>query len=101
MSKEPILSEDVYSGKFRGCNVMVTKDAGLYHLSLSRKDRLPSYDELKQARYQFLPDVPYVVQIFPPQEDFVNVHDFCLHLWEPKDFVYSELNVKNFLEAKL
>ncbi len=96
MSKE--LSEPIYNGKFMGCNVIVTKDAGLYHLSISRKDRLPSYDELKSARYQFLPDVPYMVQIFPPEEDFVNLHDFCLHLWEPKDFVYSELNIHKFLE---
>lgn len=94
------LSEPVYQGKFMGCNLMITKDAGLYHLSISRKDRLPSYNELKSARYQFLPDVPYMVQIFPPQEDFVNVHSFCLHLWEPKEpFVYSELNLKREEES--
>lgn len=97
MSKQ--LSEPVYTGKFMGCNLVITKDAGLYHLSISRKDRLPSYDELKSARYQFLPEVPYMVQIFPPESDFVNVHEFCLHLWQPSsDFNYSELNVKRFLD---
>jgi hypothetical protein len=80
--------------KFMGCNVYVSRDAGLLHLSISRKDRLPSYDEVKSARYQFMSEAKYVVQIFPPEEDFVNVHEFCLHLWEPKEpFVYSELNV--------
>lgn len=81
-----------YTGKFRGCNVIVSKDAGLWHMSISRTDRLPTYDELKDARYHFLSDVKYIVQIFPPKSDFVNVHQFCLHLWEPKEpFMYSEL----------
>lgn len=85
-------SEDTYIGKFMGCNLIITKDAGLYHLSISRKDRLPKYEELKAARYQFLPNVPYMVQVFPPAQAFVNVHNFCLHLWEPGEgFVYSEL----------
>lgn len=79
--------------KFRGCAVIVSKDAGLWHMSISRKDRLPTYDELKDARYQYMPDVKYAVQIFPPKEDFVNLHQFALHLWEPKDFIYSELNI--------
>lgn len=78
--------------KFGRCRVIVSQDNGLWHLSISRKDRLPSYDELKYARYAYLPDVPYLVQIFPPKEDFVNVHQFCLHLWEPAaGFSYSEL----------
>lgn len=75
------------------CVVVLSRDAGLWHISISRKDRLPSYDELKTIRYQFLPEVEYMVQVFPPKENFVNMHQFCLHLWEPKNFVYSELNV--------
>lgn len=79
--------------KFMGCVVIISKDAGLWHMSMSRKDRLPNYDEMKTARYQFFPDLDYMIQIFPPKQDFVNVYQFCLHLWEPKDLVYSELNV--------
>lgn len=80
--------------KLNGCNVIVSKDAGLWHLSISRKNRLPSYDDLKEARYRFMPDIEYVVQIFPPKKDFVNLHEYCLHLWEPKrPFIYSEVNL--------
>ena len=97
MSSE--ITEPVYEGKFMGCNLVITKDAGLHHLSISRRDRLPNYNELKSARYQFLPDVPYMIQIFPPTEDFVNVHQFCLHLWEPAPgFSYSELELAHHLE---
>lgn len=89
--------EKTEAGLFRigKCRIIVSKDAGLWHLSISRKDRLPNYDELKMARYQFMPDVKYAVQIFPPKEDFVNLHSFTLHLWEPKDFIYSELNIND------
>jgi len=89
--KQPTM-EMVYQGKFMGCALVITKDNGLHHLSISRKDRLPNYEEMKTARYQFLSDIDYMVQIFPPTRDFVNVHQFCLHLWEPgADFKYSEI----------
>lgn len=55
---------------------------GLWHISISRKDRIPTYGELKEVRYHFCPDVPYMAQIFPPTAEFVNVHENCLHLHE-------------------
>jgi len=68
--------------RFSKCNVLVSNDGGLWHLSISRKDRLPNYDEVKYARYAYLPDDITVAQLFPPKTDFVNMHQFCLHLWE-------------------
>lgn len=68
--------------KFSKCVVTVSKDAGKWHLSISRKDRLPNYDEIKYARYAYLPEDIVVAQLFPPKEDLVNLHQFCLHLWE-------------------
>jgi hypothetical protein len=64
----------------------------LWHVSVShrdregRKDRVPTWDELKHAAYRLVQaDVPLVL-IFPrrstPAENYVNVHDTCLHLWE-------------------
>jgi len=68
--------------KHKKCNVIVSKDGGRWHLSISHKKRLPTYDELKQARYRFTPDNIYMAQIFPPMKEFVNIHPYCLHLWE-------------------
>lgn len=65
-----------------GCVGIVSRDAGMWHLSISHKDRLPTYDELKDARYRFCPDVKYMAMIFPPKKEFVNVYETCLHLWE-------------------
>lgn len=74
--------ENAQQHKFGKCYVMVSKDNGLWHMSISRKDRLPNYEEIKYARYAYLPDDIYIAQIFPPTSEFVNAHQFCLHLWE-------------------
>ncbi len=71
------------------------EDGGkLWHLSVSHrgndgeKIRVPTYDELKHAKYQLLPrdiDVPMVL-IFPKKgiskEKFVDIFTTTLHLWE-------------------
>lgn len=44
--------------------------------------RLPSYEEIKHARYELIPNEVTMAQIFPPKEEFVNVHEYCLHLYE-------------------
>jgi len=55
------------------------------HLSISRRARLPSYDELARARRDFLGLERPAYQVFPPSKEFVNFHTFCLHLWSPVD----------------
>lgn len=67
---------------FGECNAVVTIENGCYHISISHPERLPTYDELKEARYKFAPDFVYMAQIFPPMDEFVNLHPFCLHLYE-------------------
>ena len=68
------------------CRIIITKDpteTGLkWHLSISCENRLPTYNELKNARYKYLHDNLQIAQIFPPKAEFVNMHPFCLHLWE-------------------
>lgn len=68
------------------CFVIVAKEDNCWHLSISKKDKLPSYQNLKDARYKFLPNDVVMAQIFPPKSEFVNVHPYCLHLWEIKSF---------------
>ena len=64
----------------------------LWHLSVSHRnldgkpDRVPTWDELKHAKYALVPaDVPMVL-IFPrkklPAGGYVNLYETCLHLWE-------------------
>jgi hypothetical protein len=32
----------------------------------------------------------FVAQVFPPREDFVNVHENCFHLWQLAPGGYAE-----------
>ena len=64
------------------CTILVSVDNGLYHLSISTPDALPSYNEIKRARYTYLPDEIYMAEIFPPSHEFVNLHPYTRHLWQ-------------------
>lgn len=55
------------------------------HLSLSRGDRVPDWEELKAVKSRFLGDEALAIQVFPPKSQWVNVHPHCLHLWQCVD----------------
>lgn len=64
------------------CAVIVSIDNGAWHLSISTRDALPSYKEIKAARYRFCPDDIYMAEIFPPKSEFVNLMPYCRHLYQ-------------------
>ena len=63
-------------------SVIVSKDKGRMHLSISHGRRPPTWSEIKEARYGYLPQVKYAAIILPPKEEYVDVHPFCFHVWE-------------------
>jgi hypothetical protein len=68
--------------------VIASDGMGWEHVSitLSTKKRTPSWKEMCYFKKLFWGDDEAVVQFHPPQKDYVNNHDFCLHLWKPIDF---------------
>ena len=58
------------------------EDGNSWHMSISHKDRSPTYEELKLARYTFIPDEVVMAQLFPPKKDFVNFDPHCHHLFQ-------------------
>lgn len=66
---------------FKGKQIFINKEGGLWHLSAAAKHTL-GYYETKELRYTFMPNHMQVAQIFPPREEFVNVHPYCFHLYE-------------------
>lgn len=66
----------------RRLTVLVTKDAGRWHLSIAHPSRYPTWDEIKEARYRFVPDEVYMMMPLPPSKVYLNVHQNCFHLWE-------------------
>jgi hypothetical protein len=53
-----------------------------WHLSISCKDRNPTWEEIKDARYSLLPMGLTFAQILPPLNDYISIHPYCFHLWE-------------------
>ena len=51
------------------------------HVSFSRSDRIPSYQDMAFVRDRFFRPEDLVVQVFPPREEHYNHHPNCLHLW--------------------
>ena len=47
--------------------------------------RLPTWDEMKEARYRFAPDNVTMAMLLPPKALYVNVHPTTLHLWQVAD----------------
>jgi hypothetical protein len=74
--------------RYGACGVIVTKEYGKWHISVSRPDRLPSWDEIRDVRYAIAPDDVTMAMILPPKSSYINIHPNCLHLWEmaPSDF---------------
>jgi hypothetical protein len=69
-------------------HAIVSREPQGWHLSVSFRPlrgaalRLPSWDELKDARYRFLPDRAHVAALLPPRAEWVDLHPTTLHLWE-------------------
>lgn len=63
-------------------SVIVTKEYGQWHMSIACTDRLPAWEEVAEARYRLIPDGIVMAMPLPPKADYVNVHEFCLHLIE-------------------
>ncbi len=90
--EEGDIEENLRTGKFRnsmfvhdGFTVMFTVEnygtSAYQHLSISRKDRYPTWDEIVLFRSLFFDDDDEVIQVIPKESNYVNVHDNCFHLW--------------------
>ena len=65
---------------------VIASDAmGWEHVSVSRQDRCPTWDEMCQIKAMFWDDEDCVIQFHPARSDYVNNHPNCLHLWRPTD----------------
>lgn len=63
--------------------VIASCELGWEHVSVSRTDRCPTWDEMCQIKSIFWDADDCVLQYHPPESDYVNEHPFCLHLWRP------------------
>ena len=86
--KSSIMGTRAY--EFGECFVMVGRElieSGNYqwHLSISHPDRYPTWDEIRDARYRFVPDHVTMVMFLFPRAVYVNTYENCFHLWESNE----------------
>jgi hypothetical protein len=51
------------------------------HVSLSRRNRLPSWEDIKEVKHLFVGPKKKAIQVFPSEDEYVNCHPYVLHLW--------------------
>lgn len=66
-----------------GCDlrIIASAEAGWDHVSVSREDRCPDWEEMQHIKRLFFKKRETAVQYHVPESDHVNCHPFCLHLW--------------------
>jgi len=87
LGRELINSANSYLRVYRlgECRVIVTREYGEWHLSISHPGRYPTWDEVAQARYKAIPKNIWMAMMLPPPEHYVNLHERCLHLVEVRE----------------
>ena len=63
--------------------IIASNGAGWEHVSVSRNDRTPTWDEMCHVKALFWEPEDCVIQYHPPASEYVNNHPHCLHLWRP------------------
>lgn len=61
------------------------KEEKWLHVSVSRRDRNPSWEDLKEVKDAFIGPDKVAVQVLPRAKDYINIHEFCFHLWHCLD----------------
>ena len=65
-----------------GCLIQVGLSEEGWHLSISAKNRYPTWDEVAHARYELLPENITMAMLLPPMDDYINIAENCLQIWE-------------------
>lgn len=63
--------------------IIASSGGGWDHVSVSRADRVPNYEEMEQIAGLFFQGHETAVQYHVPAQDHVNIHPHCLHWWRP------------------
>lgn len=63
--------------------VKFTKAMGWEHLSVSFDDMLPDWNYMQEMKEMFWKDDEECFQLHPKKEDYINNHNYCLHIWRP------------------
>lgn len=63
--------------------VIASSGEGWDHVSVSRVNRCPNWQEMEHIKRLFFRDEETAMQLHLPPKDHISVHPYCLHLWRP------------------
>jgi hypothetical protein len=63
--------------------VIASSGEGWDHVSISRANRCPNWQEMKQIAALFFKEDEVAMQLHVPASEHVNNHPYCLHWWRP------------------
>lgn len=66
-------------------NVIWSFGGGWDHVSISFRNRVPTWDEMCRVKEIFFRDDEVCVEYHPAKKDYVNIHPYCLHIWKPQE----------------
>jgi hypothetical protein len=73
----------------RSMTVIMTREdhngTSWLHISISRRDRYPTWEEIRFAKDLFIGRDMDSVMILPRKEDYINLHPNCFHLYHRLD----------------
>ena len=64
--------------------IVAADGMGWDHVSVSREDRCPRWEEMEQVKRLFFRDTEVAMQLHVPVADHISHHANCLHLWRPQ-----------------
>ncbi len=73
----PLVESDCKEYYAGGCKILASKG----HISISRKDRYPTWDEIIQIKERLAGTETEWVMIMPPSSEYVNLHPNCFHVY--------------------
>lgn len=59
-----------------------TPHGTLLHLSISYRNRSPSWGDIKRVKKAFFGSNRDAMMVLPKANDYINLHQYCFHLWE-------------------
>jgi hypothetical protein len=72
----------IHSLKLKNQLTVICSDGmGWEHVSISLNTRSPTWEEMTFVKNKFWDKEDLVVQFHPVESDYINNHEFCLHLW--------------------
>lgn len=86
----PVPGATAFQHSSRGLAAIRSRDMGRWHLSVSHRDRIPTWAEVGFARDHLLPEDVWLMVAHPPREYWLNFDHRVLHLWEFDDPVLIE-----------